>query len=246
MELAIDTATEIASIALSSAGKVEAEMSWPAGQNHTVELIPNLLHLLRQAKIELHGGVGSVGRAKIEAIIVAKGPGSFNGLRVGVGTAKGLAFALDIPLVGIGTLEAEAFPYAETGLPICPVQDAGRGEIATALFQVQNGEWQRLVAEHITTVEQLCPKIVSRTLFCGRFSPHIAQQIAERLGEQAVILPGMLRRAGFLAELGWKRLEMGDLDHPATLQPLYLRRPAITTPRKEKRWRLGEGNPFCR
>ena len=245
MELAIDTATEIASIALSSAGKVEAEMSWPAGQNHTVELIPNLLHLFRQAKIEPEGEVGSVWRAKIEAIIVAKGPGSFNGLRVGVGTAKGLAFALDIPLVGIGTLEAEAFPHARTGLPICPVQDAGRGEIATALYQMQNGEWQKIVAEHITTVDELCSKIASMTIFCGRFSSHTAKQIAEHLGERAVILPGTLRRAGFLAELGWRRLERGDLDHPATLQPLYLRRPAITTPRTDRRWRLGKGNPSC-
>lgn len=226
MELAIDTATEIASIALSCAGEVQAEMSWHAGQNHTVELIPNLIHLLNQAKIELKG---------IDAIIVAKGPGSFNGLRVGVGTAKGLAFALGIPLVGIGTLETEAFPYAKTGLPICPVQDAGRGEIATALYQMQRGEWRRLTAEHITTVEELCPKIASSTLFCGRFSPHIAQQIEEHLGEQAIILKGTLRRAGFLAELGWRRLERGDLDHPTTLKPLYLRRPAITTPKVEKR-----------
>jgi len=226
MELAIDTSTEIASIALSCAGEVQTEMSWHAGQNHTVELIPNLLHLLHQAKIELKG---------IDAIIVAKGPGSFNGLRVGVGTAKGLAFALGIPLVGIGTLEAEAFPYARTGLPICPVQDAARGEIATALYQLQSGEWRRLIAEHITTVEELCPKIASMTLFCGRFSPHIAQQIEEHLGERAIVLKGTLRRAGFLAELGWKRLEKGERDHPTTLQPLYLRRPAITTPKREKR-----------
>jgi tRNA threonylcarbamoyl adenosine modification protein YeaZ len=231
MELAIDTATEIASVALSSEGKVEAEMSWPSGQNHTVELIPNLLHLLRQAKIE----PGGQWRAKIQAIIVSKGPGSFNGLRVGVSTAKGLAFALDIPLVGIGTLEVEAFPYAETGLPICPLQEAGRGEIATALYQMQIGEWQKIVAEHITTVEGLCPDIVSRTLFCGRFSPNTAKRIAENLGERAVILPGTLRRAGFLAELGWKRLERGERDDVATVQPLYLRRPAITKPKKGKR-----------
>ncbi len=229
MELAIDTATEFASIALSHGGKVAAEMSWPAGQNHTVELIPNLLHLLRQAEIELK---------EIKAIIVAKGPGSFNGLRVGVGTAKGLAFALGIPLVGIGTLEAEAFPNAKTGLPICPVLDAGRGEIATALYQMQLGEWQQLVAEHITTVAELCSKIAARTLFCSHFAKNshdIAQQIKEQLGEQAVILNNTLCRARILAELGWQRLERGDLDHPTTLQPLYLRRPGITTPRREKR-----------
>ncbi len=231
MELAIDTATEIASIALSSEGKVEAEMSWPSGQNHTVELIPNLIHLLRQAKIEPEGQW----RGKIHAIIVSKGPGSFNGLRVGVSTAKGLAFALDIPLVGIGTLEVEAFPYAETGLPICPLQEAGRSEIATALYQMQDSEWQKIVSEHITTVDALCPHIVSRTLFCGRFSPSTAKRIAENLGERAVILPGTLRRAGFLAELGWKRLERGERDDVATVQPLYLRRPAITKPKKGKR-----------
>jgi len=235
MELAIDTSTDIASIALSRDGEVQAELTWIAGQNHTAELIPNLLHLLRQAKIELGAGVGTTGRAKIDAIIVAKGPGSFNGLRVGLGTAKGLAFALSIPLVGIGTLEVEAFPYAETGLPICPVQEAGRGEMATALYQLQNGQWRRLMAEHITTVAELCPKITQRTLFCGRFTPDTAQQIERALGERAIINRRALRRAGFLAQLGWRRLQLGDYDQAATLQPLYLRRPAITTPREGKR-----------
>ena len=238
MELAIDTATEIASIALSSAGKVEAEMSWPAGQNHTVELIPNLLHLLRQAKIELQGEIGGVGRAKIEAIIVAKGPGSFNGLRVGFATAKGFAFGMDIPLVSVGTLEAEAFPHAETGLPICSVQDAGRGEIATALYQLQNGEWRQLIEEHITTVEELCESISSKTVCCGRFSERsydFARRIEELMEEKAVILDNTFCRAGFLAELGYRRLERGERDDVATVQPLYLRHPSITKPKRGKR-----------
>lgn len=225
MELAIDTSTDIASIAVSRAGEVQAELTWPSGQNLTVELIPNLLHLLRQTKIELR---------EIDAIIVAKGPGSFNGLRVGIGTAKGLAFALSIPVVGIGTLEVEAFPYAETGLPIYPVQEAGRGEIATALYQLQNGQWRRLMAEHITTAAGLYPKMDQRALFCGRFSLDIAQQIERELGRRAIVRRGTLRRAGFLAQLGWRRLELGDYDHPAALQPLYLRRPAITTPKAGK------------
>jgi len=235
MELAIDTSTDIASIALSSAGEVQAELTWLSGQNHTVELIPNLLHLLHQSKIELGGEVGSARRAKIDAIIVAKGPGSFNGLRVGVATAKGLAFALDIPLVGIGTLEVEAFPYAETGLPICPVQNAGRDEIATALYQLQDRKWRKLIAEHITTVADLCPKMAQRTIFCGRFSLDTARQIERELGQQAIITRDAVRRAGFLAKLGWRRLESGDHDHPTTIQPLYLRRPAITTPKVGKR-----------
>lgn len=225
MELALDTSTDIASIALSSCGEVQAEMTWLSGQNHTVELMPNLLHLLHQAKIELKD---------IDAVVVAKGPGSFNGLRVGVATAKGLAFALDVPLVGIGTLEVEAFPYVETGLPVCPVQNAGRGEIATALYQLQkNGNWQRLIAEHITTTEELCANTSTETIFCGQFSPDIAQQIEQHLGKRAIILKG-LRRAGFLAELGWRRLKMGEFANPATLQPLYLRPPSVTTKSKKE------------
>ena len=165
MEIAIDTSTEMASIALSHRGEVEAEMTWPSGQNQTVELLPNLLHLLQQAKRSLD---------ESGAIIVAKGPGSFNGLRVGVGTAKGLAFALGIPLVGIGTLEAEAFPHAATGLPICPVQDAAKGEIATALYQLQEGQWHHLCEEHITTVDGLCSEVATGTIICGRLPPHLA------------------------------------------------------------------------
>ena len=238
MELSIDTATENASIALSSAGRVEAEFSWPAGQNHTVELIPTMINLLQQANVELGADGESIGERKIEAIIVSKGPGSFNGLRVGFATAKGFAFSLDIPLVSIGTLEAEAFLHAQTGLPICPVQDAGRGEIATALYQVENGGWHQLVEEHITTVEKLCRGISSKTVFCGRFSERssdFAHRIEELMAEKAVIMDNTSCRAGFLAQLGYRRLERGERDDVATVQPLYLRHPSITKPKRGKR-----------
>lgn len=227
MELAIDTSTETASIALSSHGKIIAELTWHAGQNHTTDLIPNLICILEQAKLNLKD---------INGVIVAKGPGSFNGLRVGMSTAKGLALALNIPLVGISTLEVEAFPYTATTLPICPIQNAGRGEIATALFQTKRGKWCRLVEEHITTVEALLPELKHRTIFCGRIPQEIALQLRERLKRKALIVDGAagLRRAGYLAELGWRRLKVGDFDHSPTLEPLYLRRPAITVSHKVK------------
>lgn len=221
MELAIDTSTETASIALSSQGRIIAELTWHAGQNHTAELVPHLNHLLTQVKTEVKD---------LNGVIVAKGPGSFNGLRVGMSFAKGLALSLNIPIVGISTLEAEAFPYAATGLPICPIQDAGRNEIATALFQTKRGKWRRLINEHITTLEDLLPKIKNRTIFCGKISQDIALQLREELGGKALIVEGAatLRRAGYLAELGWSRLKEGDYDHSPTLEPLYLRRPTIT------------------
>jgi len=224
MELALDSSTDTASMALSRHGEVQAELSWLSEQNHTVEMMPNLLHLLAQAGIQFND---------LEAIVVAKGPGTFNGVRVGVATAKALAFALAIPLVGISTLEVEAFPYAATGKPVCPVQNAGRTEIATARYQLQNGVWQRSVIEHITTVEDLCATITGETILCGRFSADIAQRITGLLGDRAIVSHG-LRRAGFLAELGWRRLEANDTDDPIALQPVYLRPPSVTTPRNRE------------
>lgn len=224
MELSLDTSTDIASIALSLRGEVQAEVTWLSEQNHTAELIPNVLHMLQQGKVHVRD---------VDAVIVAKGPGSFNGLRVGIATAKGFAYALAIPLVGISTLEVEAVPYAATGRPICPVQNAGRGEVTTALYQMTAGHWQRLVPEEITTVQDLCTRTPDGTIFCGRFSPSIAQQVGDMLGEKAVISPG-LRRAGYLAELGWRRLKEGDTDDPATLQPTYLRPPSVTKPKTKE------------
>ena len=224
MQLAIDTSTDTASVALVQDSEVLAELTWRSGQNHSVELLPHLAYLLNQAKLSLQATSG---------VIVARGPGSFNGLRVGVSTAKGLAFSLKIPIVGISTLEVEAYPHAGIGLPICPIFNAGRGEIATAIYHRQDNEWRQLTIEHITTVDILCAQITKETVFCGEFIPIIASQLREQLKDWAVIptAASRLRRASFLAELGLGRLKAGDYDNPSTLQPIYLRRPPITQPK---------------
>ncbi len=227
MQLAIDTSTDTASLALIQDSEVVAELSWRCTESHTIQLLPNLSHLLQQAGLSLQSAGG---------IIVAKGPGSYNGLRVGVSAAKGLAFSLGIPLVGVNTLEVEAYQQAETHLPVCPVLNALRGEIATATYQMKGGEWHQLAVEHITTVETLCAGITTRTLFCGEFVPFVAAELSQRLKGKAIIVPpaARLRRAGFLAELGLKRFKAGDYDDPATLQPLYLRGPSITRPKQRE------------
>ena len=225
MELAIDTSTGIASLALSSEGQVLVESTWRAGQNHTLQLVPNLVNMLHLAKRDLKD---------VDGLAVAIGPGSFTGLRVGMSLAKGLAFALKIPLVGVSTLEVAAYPHAATALPIYPVQDAGRGEIAAAKFQTRRGKWSRLIEEHITTADSMLGRIAGRAIFCGEIPDEVVLQIKERLGTKALIFSGggNLRRAGFLAELGWCRLKNGDYDHSPSLQPLYLRKPSITMSRK--------------
>ncbi len=222
MKLTIDTSTDTASLALVQGSEVIAESIWHCGQSHTTQLLPHLAHLLNQTKLTPQS---------ISGIIVAKGPGSYNGLRVGISTAKGLAFSLGVPIVGISTLEVEAYQYAETGLPVCPIFNAGREEIATATYQMKHNGWHKLVAEHITTVEALCSQTTTKTIFCGEFIPFIAKQLRKQLKQKAIIPPTAPRRASFLAELGLKQLEAGSYDNPVTLQPLYLRPPPITKPK---------------
>lgn len=226
MELSIDTSSSTASLALSQDKAILAELTWRCGQNHSVELLPSIDKLMEMVKVE---------RSSLTGVIVAKGPGSFNGLRVGMATAKGLAYALNIPVVGISTLEVEAFPHLTAGLPVCPVHNAGRGEIAAALFQQQGGQRIRLWEEQITNLSEVVGKLTRETIFCGDITIEQAQILKETLGSKALLITNVsaLRRAGFLAELGWTRLKKGDWDDPATLQPLYLRHPPITTPKSK-------------
>ena len=224
MELTIDTSSNTAGLALSCEGEILTELTWQSIQNHSVELLPNLVYLLHQSKVEL---------SSMEAIIVAKGPGSFNALRVGISIAKGLAFSLNIPLLGISTLEAEAYPFAYTALPLCPIHKSGREEIACALYQKKNDEWRCLGREHLTTVDVLCQRIYRKTLFCGDIPDNISSDI-QRILDKLAIIPqtANLARTSSLAILGWHRLKKGERDDPSSLQPLYLRPPHITKPRK--------------
>jgi tRNA threonylcarbamoyl adenosine modification protein YeaZ len=223
MELAIDTSSNIVTVAVSHKGEILASLTWRTTRNHTIELLPNLVCLLQQAKVEL---------GSIEAIVVAKGPGSFNGLRVGISTAKGLAFVLNIPLLGVSTLEAEAYPFAFTGLPLRSIHKAGREEIATALYRQKDNEWQCLEAENLTTIKSLCRRVKQRTLFCGEIPADIISEIQQNLGRRAIISQSNSpSRASSLAILGWRKLSRGEWDDPLTLQPLYLRPPHITKPR---------------
>jgi tRNA threonylcarbamoyl adenosine modification protein YeaZ len=228
MQIAIDTSTDTAGLALVENGRILAELTWNCGKNHTIQLLPNLNYLLEQNALSLES---------TDCIIVARGPGSYNGLRVGISTARGLAYSLDIPVVGISTLEAEAWQHAGTGLPICPILNAGREEVATTLYRMTDGGWTQLEEEYLTTLDDLCSSIKTKTVFCGEYLYSIYDEIKERLGEKALFVTPVagLRRAGFLAELGLKRIKAGDFDDTATLQPHYFRGPSITKPKPGKK-----------
>ena len=219
--LAIDTATEFASAALydQETGTI-AEASWHTSMNHTVELMPTISRIMESQAIapqQLHG------------VAVALGPGSFTGLRIGLSVAKGLCLSLGIPIAGIPTLDIVAYAHYGQSLPICAVLQAGRGRICVALYRREDGDWQRITDYHLATIEQVSNLVTGRTLFCGEIDSPLRASLTARLGEQAAIASpaSSLRRAGYLAELGWKRLRASGGDDLASLEPLYLHYPKI-------------------
>ena len=218
MLLAIDTSTSFASLALHDGLQVRVEYTWESPRRHTVELLPRLVAALEQV---------GLGVDHLSGVAVTRGPGSFTGLRVGIAVAKGLALARGLPLIGVPTLDVVAEAQGRDRRPLCAVLQAGRRRICVATYRWRDGEWRMREEPHLTTWQTLAEGIASPTLFCGEIDPEGADALAS-LGEMAVLLPAAarLRRAGFLAEVAWRRLHRGDTDDPATLAPIYLQHPA--------------------
>ncbi|MDQ6695251.1 MAG: tRNA (adenosine(37)-N6)-threonylcarbamoyltransferase complex dimerization subunit type 1 TsaB [Chloroflexota bacterium] len=222
MILAIDTSTDYAGIALYKAGVgVIAEQTWLSGREQTTQLLPTLQRLMQLAGATTEEIIG---------IGVATGPGSFSGVRIGISTAKAMAYALQIPLYGVPTLDILAYSHAAvTAAQICSVLSMGRGRYAWALYRTRGAQWQKLTPYAAGTVEELCTtmqgyKTNVATLFCGEIVPDLAERLADTLGKEAAIAPlaSSLRRAGYLAELAWQRATRGESDDPTTLQAIYL------------------------
>lgn len=223
MLLAIDTSTRYAGVALADGWRVVSCRSWYSAVNHTAELMPAVAETL---------GAAGVTVKDLEGIAVALGPGGFSALRVGMSVAKGLALAADKPLAGVGTLDLEAWHYRAAGLPVCALLDAGRGEVATALFK----EGNRARPDSIVSPEELAAEVGDTTLFCGEGLQPYGELLRQRLGSRAVVAGNApAARLYALAALGRERLEAGDGDEVATLQPYYLRMPTIGGPKRRDR-----------
>jgi len=219
MLLAIDTATSTVGLALYGGQAVLAELTWRAVQKHTVTLMPNLVQMLCQQGLTV---------AHLTGVAVALGPGSFTGLRVGLTTAKGLALARGLPLVGIPTLDIVAqsclFPVSGRPLSLQAVLEVGRGRFCVASYRCSEGRWRREGDYQVVGPDQMGAGVCEPTYFCGEMDESVEQTLRERLGGLAIIAPvaARLRRPGYLAQLGWQRLIRGEGDDPATLSPIYL------------------------
>lgn len=216
--LAIDTSGRTAGAALLEGERVLAERTWAAQSNHTVQLLPVTQELFR-----------SLGRtpADLAAVGVALGPGGFTGLRVGIATAKALAWSLGIPCLGIGSLDALA-ATASWAPRVLAVLDAGRGEWYWAGYAKERGRRRQVSPPQIAKPDAVLGTLTRSTFLVGDTTPEQRELIATRFGR--LLEHGDPRlpaaRPAALGLLAAERLAAGELDEPATLQPLYIRRPA--------------------
>lgn len=219
LSVAIDTASDVAGVALSEGDSLLGEITWRARQSHSRELLPSLDWLLTRAR-----------RSKddIGAVIVCLGPGSYAGLRVGVSTAKALAYALEVPIVGVGRLAADAvFAAVVVEGPVFAVHAAGRAELAWAAYASDGDELLELAAPRLGSAEQLLAAVAKGAAVCGELEKLEDGLKASLAAKGARLVSPPASRVIAIARLGWTRLLRGEVDNADTLVPLYLRAPAI-------------------
>ena len=147
--LAFESSAKAASVALCRDGHLLSQYSQCSGLTHSRTLLPMAEDMLKNAELALQD---------VDLIAVAHGPGSFTGIRIGVSTVKGLAWAGDKPCVGVSTLEAMAWHGLAAGGVVCPVMDARRSQVYNALFKVENGKPVRLCEDRPIALSQLAEK----------------------------------------------------------------------------------------
>ena len=207
--LALDTSTSVASVALFDGSRVISETTWVAGREHSTRLL-----------VEVQYALDRVGRAiaDVTGVVVACGPGSFTGVRVALSVAKGIAAGRGVPLWGVSSLDVVAAAAGPTSVPVQAVVEAGRGRVATALYRTgAPAAGARLMA-----VDQLGADLTEPTLVLGDIPEAVRVALATRPHALLGSTAGSLRRAGHLAELGWRRAHAGDPGNAAAVDALYL------------------------
>lgn len=207
--LALDTSTSTASVAVFDGHQVLSETTWLAGREHSTRLL-----------VEVGVALERIGRtaADLTGLVVARGPGSYTGVRVALSVAKGIAGALGLPAWGVDSLAVLALASQPRLLPVRVVIEAGRGRYATALFADGRG----VDDAQLATLAQLTDLIRAPTLVVGELRAGDREQLQANADVHLAPLSAGARRAGFLAELGWRLAESGASGDARTLDAFYV------------------------
>jgi len=222
MILSVNTSTPEFSIALMHEdGTVLTELLISKGGQRFGNFVPAVHFMFTNSKYEIQD---------LKGLVVAIGPGSFTGLRVGISFAKGLCHALAVPLIGISSLEAMASQISYTDLTITPVLNSRRGELFTAQF-IWNKEHNliRKMDDISLKFEEFPARFQESTIFIGNNFTNQGHLIKTWLGTHVLLASSHCwnLKASAVGALGLKRFYAGDFDNTQSLDPLYLRQPDI-------------------
>jgi tRNA threonylcarbamoyladenosine biosynthesis protein TsaB len=215
--LAVDTSTSVGTIALVDGPVVRAELALNVSATHNQRLLPGIHRLLTDVGWPLED---------LDGLAIGLGPGSFTGLRIGMSVMKGLAFATGKPLAGVPTLDALAANVALVPWTICPVIDARKGEVYTALYRGgEDHELERLTPYQVMKPQSLAEFITGKTVLLGDGLLRYGDVLAAGLGDRLVRAPAHLNAVRGAA-IGWlavERLHRGFAEEISTCTPLYIR-----------------------
>lgn len=215
--LAFDTSGESSSVAFLSDETIGVECCLNRGGRHEETLLLTIQDVLVRAGITM---------GEIDLFAVTVGPGSFTGLRVGLSTVKGLAFAAGKPVAGVSALEALAANIPHADVSVCPMMDARRGDVYAAMYRVEGGRLPGMTAEErVTTPEKVMEMIDGTALFLGDGAVRYEDMIREHLAERAIFVPHSFNaiRGGAVGLIGLKKYRDGDILSARELVPRYLR-----------------------
>ena len=208
--LGIEAATRVASAAVVSDEKILAEISQEARLTHSETLLPQIEQVLKIAGVE-----------KVDAVATSLGPGSFTGLRIGLATAKALAYAWQIKILGVPTLQAIAYHFPASSATVLPMLDAQKNRAYVQAFRA-GAPVSKLEVKSIDEIVTSAGKIDGEVFLCG----DVLGKIKVALPPNVKIAPINLRmpRAVNVALCGKALLAAGEISNVMNLEPLYVRR----------------------
>lgn len=209
--LCIETTGEICSVALIRGAECVAVKESNTHNSHAKNMIPFIQEVLQMAEMD---------KSQLSAVAVSIGPGSYTGLRIGVSTAKGLAFSLNIPVIAVPTLESIAQPYLGQGARVRPMMDARRMEVFTALYSSDGQQLEKAeakIVENATFKDELTN---FKTIFCGNGAPK-CREILEKF-ENAIVENAALS-AKNMAKIVYRKYQNKDFEDVAYFEPFYLK-----------------------
>ncbi len=221
--IAIDSSGLVASVAIANENAVIAEYTVNNAKTHSQTLLPMLDEIKRITDTDL---------SQIDAVAIAAGPGSFTGLRIGSATAKGIALALQVPIVEVSTLEALAANFYATSGVICPIMDARRNQVYTGIyaFETEDGECKMRTLEEpcAVLIDEIAARINAigkEVVFVGDGIPVFEARLAELLTVPFSFAPLHMarQRAGCVAQLGIEKYKAGKIVDAKEHSPEYLR-----------------------